>query len=43
MDALALSFIIEAELWGRPAPQFLQLRTSLDVESGDVSVVDAAG
>jgi type VI secretion system protein ImpF len=43
MDARTLSFTVDAELWGRPAPQHLQLRTSLDVESGDVSVVDAAG
>ncbi len=43
MDARTLSFNISGELWGRPAPQYLQLRTSLDVESGDVSVVDAAG
>ncbi|HEV2703988.1 MAG TPA: type VI secretion system baseplate subunit TssE [Steroidobacteraceae bacterium] len=43
MDARTLSFNISGELWGRPAPQYLQLRTSLDVESGDVSVVDSAG
>lgn len=43
MDAGTLSFKIEAELWGRPSPQHLMLRTRLDVESGDVTVVDAGG
>jgi len=43
MDGGTLSFKIEAELWGRPAPQYLQLHTRLDVESGDVSVIDSGG
>lgn len=43
MDAGALTFKIEAELWGHPTPQYLQLRTRLDVESGDASLVDSGG
>lgn len=37
---LTVSFLVEAELWGQPMAQQLSLRTSIDVESGDV-VVDA--
>jgi type VI secretion system protein ImpF len=37
-----LAFRIEAQLWGQPAPQQLVLRTSIDVDSGSVSVADAA-
>ena len=43
MDAGALSFKIDAELWGHPSSQYLQLRTRLDVESGDVSLVETSG
>ncbi|HEY4215368.1 MAG TPA: type VI secretion system baseplate subunit TssE [Steroidobacteraceae bacterium] len=40
-EGLVLAFRIEAELWGHPAPQQLVLRTSIDVDSGDVSIADS--
>ena len=40
---LTVSFLVEAELWGQPMAQQLALRTSIDVESGDVVVDDRAG
>src|SRR5208283_1146796 len=43
MDTRTLSFKVEAELWGRPVPQHLSLRTSLDVDSGTVSLTDSGG
>lgn len=43
MDARTLSFKVEAELWGRPAPQGVSLRTSLDVDSGSVALTDSGG
>lgn len=36
-----LAFRIEAQLWGQPSPQHLVLRTSIDVDSGDVSIADS--
>lgn len=36
-----LAFRIEAQLWGQPTPQHLVLRTSIDVDSGDVSIADS--
>ena len=36
-----LAFRIEAELWGQPLPQQLVLRTSIDIDSGDVSIADS--
>jgi predicted component of type VI protein secretion system len=36
-----LAFRIEAQLWGQPMPQQLVLRTSIDVDSGRVSVADS--
>jgi len=36
-----LTFLIEAELWGQPASQHLQLQTNIDVGTGDVTLVDA--
>lgn len=38
-----LAFRIEAELWGQPVPQQLVLRTSIDVDTGDVSIADSGG
>ena len=38
-----LAFRIEAQLWGQPLPQQLVLRTSIDIDSGDVSVADTLG
>lgn len=37
-EQITLSFRIEAQLWGQPVPQHLVLRTSIDVESGDVQI-----
>ena len=41
VESHVLAFRIEAELWGQPVPQLLVLRTSIDVDSGDVSIVDS--
>jgi type VI secretion system protein ImpF len=41
-DEMQLSFRIEAELWGQPLPQHLVLRTSIDVDTGDVRVTEAS-
>jgi predicted component of type VI protein secretion system len=38
-----LEFTIEAELWGQPTSQHLQLRTRIDTLSGDISVQEARG
>jgi type VI secretion system protein ImpF len=43
MDTRTLSFRVEAELWGRPASQSVSLRTSLDVESGNIQLSDSGG
>ncbi len=40
-DGHALSFKIDAELWGQPAAQRLVLRTRIDTDSGNVSVSEA--
>lgn len=40
-EEITLSFRIEAQLWGQPVPQHLVLRTSIDVESGDVQISEA--
>jgi type VI secretion system protein ImpF len=40
-DGHALSFKIDAELWGQPASQHLVLRTRIDTDSGNVTVADA--
>lgn len=37
----AIAFQIEGELWGRPMPEALFLRTELDLELGDVKVTEA--
>ena len=34
----AMVFRIEGELWGRPAPQALYLKTEVDLETGNVTV-----
>jgi type VI secretion system protein ImpF len=36
-----LAFRIDAQLWGHPAPQRLVLRTSIDIDTGDVSLADS--
>lgn len=40
-DAQQLSFRIEADLWGQPAPLHLVLRTRINTESGDVNIADS--
>ena len=37
----ALAFQVEAELWGQPLPQHIVMRTSIDLDTGVVSVSDA--
>lgn len=37
----AIAFQIEGTLWGRPMPEALFLRTELDLELGDVKVMEA--
>jgi type VI secretion system protein ImpF len=41
VDTHVLAFRIEAQLWGQPLPQHLVLRTSIDVDSGDVRIADS--
>jgi type VI secretion system protein ImpF len=36
-----LAFRIDAQLWGQPLPQQLVLRTSIDVDSGNVTLADS--
>jgi type VI secretion system protein ImpF len=43
VEGMTLSFMVEAELWGQPVAQHLALRTSIDVENGDVAVTDRTG
>jgi type VI secretion system protein ImpF len=38
-----LEFAIEAELWGQPSSQHLELRTRIDMVSGDLSISEARG
>jgi type VI secretion system protein ImpF len=38
-----LAFRIDAQLWGQPMPQQLVLRTSIDVDSGNVTLADPGG
>jgi type VI secretion system protein ImpF len=40
-DGHALTFKIDAELWGQPVSQHLILRTRIDTDSGNVTVADA--
>ncbi len=41
-ESFAVAFQVEAELWGQPVPQHLVLRTSIDLNSGSISVSEAA-
>lgn len=36
----SMAFVIEAELWSQPLPLRLYLRTEIDLEDGDVRVVE---
>jgi type VI secretion system protein ImpF len=40
VEGMTLSFRVEAELWGQPVAQHLSLLTSIDVETGNVTVGD---
>jgi type VI secretion system protein ImpF len=42
-EGMTIAFLVEAELWGQPVAQHLSLRTSIDVDTGDVAVSDRAG
>ena len=42
-DDGALEFTIEAELWGQPMSQHLQLWTRIDLMTGDISLTDDRG
>jgi predicted component of type VI protein secretion system len=37
-----VAFQVEAELWGQPVSQHLVLRTSIDLNSGEIRVSEAA-
>ena len=41
-DEMKMSFKIDAELWGQPVAQRLVLRTSIDVDTGDVRITEAS-
>jgi type VI secretion system protein ImpF len=41
MSRSAMVFNIEGELWAKPTPITLYLKTEIDLETGDVSVADA--
>jgi len=43
VEGMTLAFLVEAELWGQPVAQHVSLRTSIDVETGDVTVSDRVG
>ena len=40
MNQSALSFEVEGDLWARPIPQQLFLKTEVDLELGDVKVIE---
>lgn len=40
MSHNALAFFIEAELWSQPMPLRLYLKTEIDLEQGEVNVID---
>ncbi len=43
MDRSAVVFIIEGQLWARPQPHNLYLKTELDLETGTVTVNESSG
>jgi type VI secretion system protein ImpF len=43
MNSNALAFEIEGQLWARPAPLRIMLKTELDLELGEVTVSDRSG
>jgi type VI secretion system protein ImpF len=40
-ERFALEFRVEAELWGQPAPQQLLMRTSIDVDTGEIALSES--
>lgn len=43
MNAKAMVFTIEGDLWAQPLPLHLYIRTEIDLESGQVQIRDLAG
>ncbi|HEX3654844.1 MAG TPA: type VI secretion system baseplate subunit TssE [Pirellulales bacterium] len=43
MTRKALIFYVEGELWAQPVPQRLFLKTEIDLETGNVTMIDAGG
>lgn len=41
-DGFSVAFQVEADLWGQPVAQHLVLRTSIDLNSGEIRVSEAA-
>jgi type VI secretion system protein ImpF len=41
-EGFAVAFQVEADLWGQPVSQHLVLRTSIDLNSGEIRVSEAA-
>jgi len=41
-EGFAVAFQVEADLWGQPVAQHLVLRTSIDLNSGEIRVSEAA-
>ena len=39
----AMTFEIEGDLWAQPLPMRIYLQTELDLEMGDVRVIEASG
>lgn len=42
-SGVLLDFRIEADLWGHPLPQHVTMHTSIEIDTGEVSVAYAAG
>jgi type VI secretion system protein ImpF len=38
-----VSFIVEGDLWAQPYPERLYFRTELDLEAGEIRVIDQSG
>ena len=43
MPSHTLQLEIDCDIWGEPAPEHLSLRTSIDLETGDVQLRDSRG
>lgn len=42
MNKNAMTFVIEGDLWAQPLPLHLYLKTKLDLETGNVEVIEGA-